>query len=189
MLAVATQTAGAYAIGVSFPGQRAWLSPSKKWKIECKEDKEHEGAFALVLENTSTGIKNEIFEGGSYCDVLWSLDESRIAITDWLGSNCSEIFIQRASERGAAKELPESKNSLNVISEEESAGHCYREAVYWDNSGRLYFRVFGHTDTNPSTGFIYYFRFDPKSGNSILISRESGPNCDAEAKVYAERRK
>lgn len=189
-LAVATQSIGAYAAGVTFPGRSACLSQSKKWKIECQADKEYEGAYALMLEDTSTGIKKEIFQGDRWCEVLWSQDESSIAITDWLGSNCSDISIQRVKKSGQVGKLPDIIQSVpNIIPEEELIGHCYREALYWDSIGRLYFRIFGHTDMNPSYGFIYYFRLDPKSGDSILISKESGPNCNTEDKIYAERNK
>jgi hypothetical protein len=188
MSAVATPSISVYAVGVPFPGKSTSLSPNQKWKIECLLDQQHEGAYALILENISTGKKSKIFEGGRNCQVLWSKDDSSLAITDWLGSNYSDIFILSTKEDGPVKQLPEIKNTQDIILKDELTGHCYWEAVYWDGDGRLYYRIFGHTDTNQSNGFIYYFRFEPRSGNSSLISKESSPSLDAEAKIYAERK-
>ena len=96
----------AFAAGASFgPAARTNTSPHQLWEIRSKQDKEHEGHYSLILRNRQTQREQEIFSGDRWCEVLWSADDSRIAITDWRGSDGSDILLKATNQKGSAKEL------------------------------------------------------------------------------------
>lgn len=161
--------------GTSFPGRQSTLSPKKSWRVQCEEDKVHEGAFELILHDLKHGTDNVVFSGGRWCEVLWRPDESYFAITDWGGSNCADILLMKAGEKGSAKRLDDLVKSSILrafVSAEEQQGHCYREALKWEADGRLRLRVFGHTDTVPSREFSHEFLMDPRDG-AITVVRQT----------------
>jgi hypothetical protein len=186
LLALAVLALGhtAYPKGVSFPGRDSCLSPGKSWKVICQVDKLHEGAFKLILRNLKKGSAKELFDGGRWCEVLWQKDESHLAITDWGGSNFSEILVQDPSQLGPARSLQDVINMATIrasVGREEFEGHCYWEALSWQADGRLRFRIFGHTD-NIAHGreFSHLFLVKlPEGSVSVLKSKGQNPQGGA----------
>jgi len=157
----------AYSKGISFPGRENCVSPKKSFKVSCRNDKSHEGACKLIIRDQKNGSERELFDGGRWCELLWQKDDSRIAITDWEGSNSSRILVFDAAKTDPAKDLSDiidMKAVRTKVSEDESGGHCYWEALSWRSNGQLRFRIFGHTDTNPSREFSHVFLVDLLQG-------------------------
>jgi hypothetical protein len=147
----------AFAEGATFgPAVRTNTSPKKLWEIRSEEDKEHEGAYSLILRNRKTGAERQIFRGGGWCEVLWSADDSQIAVTDWLGSDSSEILLVAVDQKGPAKSLADGA-ARAYLTKGEAVGHCYWEALKWEADGSLRIRAFGHTDERPLHEFVYEF--------------------------------
>ena len=164
----------AHTKGISFPGRGDCPSPRKSWKVICQEDKIHEGAFKLTLRDTKTGTGKVVFDGGRWCEVLWRNDESHFAITDWGGSNFSDILLQDPNKRGPARSLRDVIDMATIranVSQEEFQGHCYWEALRWEEDGQLCFRIFGHTDTARSRKFSHVFLVKLPAGTVTAIKK------------------
>ena len=173
----------AFPKGISFPGRDSCLSPGKLWKVTCQEDKVHEGVFKLILRNLKKGTEEHIFEGGRYCEVLWKKDESCLAITDWAGSNFSDILLHGSNQTGPGGSVRNIISMATIqasVSEEELVGLCYWEALSWEPDGRLRFRVFGHTDTTKSREFSHTFLVKlPARTLTLLKSTRPNPQGGA----------
>src|SRR5580704_5137540 len=91
----------AFSEGDVFPDATPSISPKQAWEIRSEQDKKHEGVYRLFLRNRRTGLQREIFSGERYCEVLWSPDDSHVAITDWAGSNLAEIYLLDMKETGS----------------------------------------------------------------------------------------
>ena len=159
--------AGCCGAGVSFPPARRCNSPDFQWTIRCVTE---EGLHKLFLSRLAASKEDFIYATGRSCDVLWSDDSERIAVTDWVGSNGTEIVLVNVSDPGNGVSL-QVKDLAKFVLNEELEGHCYFEALKWENAQRLLIRVFGHTDENPSHGFAYYFSVDTTSGVPRLVKK------------------
>ena len=98
-----------------------------------------------------------------------------MAITDWVGSNASDIYFLDATNPANATRL-EIWNVQQLVPSGELAGHCYYEALSWVGENQLNIRIFGHTDENPSHGFSYYISVDTTSGTGTLLRRMGTEN-------------
>jgi hypothetical protein len=166
--------------GVNLPTSQTSLSPDSRWFVRCETTKQSDGFLHTVYLGRSGEKKEEaIWQATRSCDVLWSADGRCLAITDWTGSNLSEIQIV---DVGTAKaHRLEVAGVEKLIQKEEMEGHFYYEALRWETSRRLQIRVFGHTDENPSHGFAYYLSVDIKSGDTKLLKKEDQePNQTAQ---------
>jgi hypothetical protein len=107
---------------------------------------------------------------------LWSADSQRIAVTDWAGSNMSEILLIDLAAPSKAVPL-DVANIQTIAQKDELTGHCYFEAVQWEGPQQLLIRVFGHTDNAHGHGFRYYLSVNTTSGFAKLVMKfdtESG---------------
>lgn len=161
--------AACYGAGTNLPTSQTSLSPDARWLVRCVRTKELDGYLHTIYLGPYGAKKEEaaIWQATRNCDVLWSADGERLAITDWSGSNVSEIQIVDVATAKTRR--------LNVagverlVRREEMEGHCYYEALRWETPERLQIRIFGHTDKNPSHGFAYYLSVDTQSGASSLM--------------------
>jgi hypothetical protein len=133
-------------------------------------------------------VERKISSCERWCEVLWSANDSQIAITDWLGSNTSEILLIRTDQKGYAI-LIDDEAARAYLTKEEMVGHCYWEALKWEKDGLLRIRAFGHTDDQPLHEFMYEFIFDPIKKSATLVKKESGPRSQAEQKIWASKEK
>jgi len=123
----------------------------------------------ILLRRFDALLETQIYASGRHCDVLWSTVGDKLAITDWSGSNHSEIYIVESSNASCRPLVVEEADKL--ISKDELEGHCYHEALSWDGASKLLIRIFGHTDANPSHGFSYYFLVDVATGSAKFIKK------------------
>jgi len=183
-----TETSCVFAEGVPFPSVSTNISPNKLWEIRSEQDKKNDGAYSLILRNRKTGVERRIFSGDRWCEVLWAAGDDKIAITDWLGSDSSEILLQNTSQEERAKPLADAA-ARAFLTKDELVGHCYWEALKWESGGQLRIRVFGHTDENPGHEFVYEFIFDPNKKSAILVKKDGGPDSRAEQRIWADKEK
>jgi len=95
----------AWGEGMEFPSARPSLSPQKRFEITSTNDAQNKDAFMLRLKNRNSGEQTEIFHGSRSCDVLWSDDDSSVAITDWSAGNQSGVLVLKTSQKVAATAL------------------------------------------------------------------------------------
>jgi len=113
------------------------------------------------------------------CDVLWSPDSKRLALTDWGGSDYSEIVLVEVGKEPGPVTLG-AQSFEKMMTWEESHGHCYCEAVQWLDGDRLQVRVFGHADQAPLHEFDYRFMVHVPSGLVTLSLKGEEANHTAE---------
>src|SRR4051794_36015133 len=93
---ITVSLAGVCALGAGyqFPSDRVSKSPNAKWKVVCKSpgSDNPDASHRLFLVRID-GRSRELRRFDRHCDILWSADSSHIAVTDWLGSNLSDILI------------------------------------------------------------------------------------------------
>jgi hypothetical protein len=173
--------AACWGAGVNFPKSRSSVSPDFRWLARCVTEKQADGFLHTVLLSRFGATKEEaIWQATRSCDVLWSDDGARLALTDWTGSNLSEIYVVDVAAPKARR--LEVAGVAKLILNEELSGHCYFEALRWEPNHRLAIRIFGHTDENPSHGFAYYLSVDASSGDAKLLKKEDQePNSEGSA--------
>jgi uncharacterized protein YecT (DUF1311 family) len=172
--------------GVNMPTARTCLSPDSHWRLRCETSAE--GASVIHLSRMGAKRESPIWNSTRNCDMLWSADSTRLAITDWTGSTDSEIAIV---DPATAKVHPLDVSDIKeLIPPHDLGGHCYYEALSWDTSHRLYIRVFGHPDQKPLHGFTYFFIVDIASGEAQLLLKEDeeGFDDDGLARLTVELR-
>jgi hypothetical protein len=163
----------AFGSGVKFPSQASVKakSPDGKWWVVWNDPSGHQSdpGHRLLLRSKATTFELRRFDRA--CDVLWSPDSSRIAVTDWLGSNLSDVFIYSPENQGLGKSLRDLFPGT-AISEPELTGHCYFAATKWLDGHRLGIRVFGHTDEVHAHTFEHKYVFDFGSGRFEAADRK-----------------
>ena len=146
--------------GVNFPSSSISVSPDGLWSVHCvtaPSGAEPIHQLFLIRGKSATGVP--IHATPRNCDVLWCSNGQRLAVTDHVGSNVSEIYLVDVSSPGQAQRL-EIKNLDKIVPKDELEGHCYLEALRWGNSLHLEIRIFGHTDENPSREFAHHLEVD-----------------------------
>jgi hypothetical protein len=160
LAALCSMVVPAVAGGFRFPSTRASQSPDGKWKVVCESPKkgDENSNHRLVLKRTGKTASTELHSFDRGCDVLWSPDSSHGALTDWLGSNISDVFIYSVTNSVTSISLQELFPN-GTIPETELRAHCYFEATRWLDHNRLSIRIFGHTDEVHSHDFEYSYIF------------------------------
>jgi hypothetical protein len=169
LLLVAIPTLGA---GAQFPSADSSTSPDGRWRVACKSPEDNSGH--LLLLKRIGGASVELRRFGRHCDTLWSPDSSHLAVTDWLGSNMSDVFIYSVTNSVTGKSVGD-LFPRGAIPEAELRGHCYFEATKWIDPHHLWVRVFGHTDEAHAHSFEHSYVFDLWSGHFEKVSNKA-PN-------------
>jgi hypothetical protein len=164
LLATCVAVCGA---GTNFPTFSSCSSPDWLWTIYSVASPD---GHTLHLSKLGSSENVAILKTERSCDVLWSNDGQRLAITDWSGSNLSDIYIVEVSEPRKTVRL-EVRDLWRIVSPDELDGHIYFEALNWNGPHELEIRAFGHTDENPSHGFAYYLLVDLVSGSAKMLRR------------------
>jgi hypothetical protein len=159
------------AAGLNFPSVRSSISPDLRWLVRCVTEEQRDGFLhSVLLSRFGTTKEALVWSCARSCDVLWSADSERLAITDWTGSSLSEIYIvERSAPKARRLEVAAIEK---LIQKDELEGHCYFEALRWEAEHQLAIRIFGHTDENPAHGFAYYLSVDTLSGVAKLVKKE-----------------
>ena len=165
--------------GSQFPSAAINKSPDSQWRVACRSPDDNSGHW-LLLERTG-GAAVQLRHFGRACDTLWSPDSSHLAVTDWLGSNMSDVFIYAVTNPATGKSVAE-LFPKGAIPHAELKGHCYFEAAKWIGPHHLQVRVFGHTDEAHAHSFEHAYVFDLRSGRFEKVSNKA-PNKPAPGKA------
>lgn len=179
----------ASALGVRFPLAKASYSPDRQWHVVLHTDTTKDvGVHTLYLKKSSSADSTGIFAFDRGCDLLWNRNAEIAAITDWRGSNTSEIHLLDLRKVSHCQRLKELVPSLgSELSLSEAHGHLYWEAVSWKSAGELEIRAYGHTDEAPSHGFLFRYLVDIAHGNCRLIEQKTSSATVIEQQIRIER--
>jgi hypothetical protein len=129
-----------------FPSNSKIRSPDGKWTIACESPSDASGHTLLLSPARGETIALHRFD--RHVDAVWSPDSLRLAVTDWLGSDTSDVFIYTLTNLTHAVTVRQMLPRW-AISDAELRGHCYFTATKWMDAHRLKVRVTGHTDEPP----------------------------------------
>jgi hypothetical protein len=171
---IAVLLAGIPALSASaqFPSADSSKSPHRKWQVTCKSSEDNSGHLLVLTRIGGASVELRLF--GRHCSTLWSEDGSHLAVTDWLGSNMSDVFIYSVTNAATGKSLADLLPK-GAIPREQLGGHCYFEATNWIDPRHLRVRVFGHTEQARGRSFEHVYVFDLRSGNFEQLGKRS-PN-------------
>ena len=157
-------------VATSFPGPGRCSSPDGRYSIVCKEASATE-AHRLVLKNRASGTSSLIHSFNRHVSVLWAPDSRHFAITDWVGSDGSNVVVMA----GAAPSTPIVLNPARIraggsiqLAEDH---HLYVEASRWLSGQELLLRVHGYGEVHPN-GFERFFVYNIHAQS--IIERPAG---------------
>ena len=157
----------AFGAGFPFPSSGSSKSPDGRWTLICKtsENRTNDLWHSIILTDRHGGVFR-LLNFGRHCDALWSPNSSRVALTDWSGSDISDILICSVANPESHVLLSDvCTRSRMPIAPEECSGHCYFEASKWLDGNRLRVRVFGNSNEKVSRSFEHRYVFDAARGS------------------------
>jgi hypothetical protein len=137
---------------VKFPRTNAAIDPSKRFKVVWKEATDTSDHY-LILRDLKSRRWRKIVDFGRSVDFLWAPDGNSFAITNWVGSNCSEAWI--GFPKDSSKHVNLEYNSPQVSENH----HVYYEILRWRNSSSVLLKIWGYGEHDPD-GFEKYFEAD-----------------------------
>jgi hypothetical protein len=162
-------SAAAGAAGIAFPGPSFVVSPDSQWVVHCRGGL-RQGYLLEASRSRDTGW-TQLWVVARRCDVLWRRDGNAVALTDWYGSNASQVVVVDLEHPDGKTPLLGLVPSLSeFLRKEERKGHLYWEALEW-NGDSLRIRAFGHTDGFPFHGFSYEFLVNPTRRTALLLRK------------------
>lgn len=146
---------------VSFPGpSKEAPDPTGKYVVVWSDSKPHE----LFVKDLKDQNILPLLAFDRHVDVLWSINGKLLAITDWGGSDYSNVFIYFPNKSKTPVDLKTAfKNALGELVEIEKNHHVYFEALEWNDQELLKFKIHGYGDYNPN-GFEKVFEYNSANG-------------------------
>jgi hypothetical protein len=131
-----------------FPGpETRALDPTGRYAVVwVAADQARSGSrHTLILEDVASGRTRPLRVFDHWVTVLWVPGSRRLAVTDGIADDRSEVWVYRADEPA----VPESVSALlerqrrGVLKFAAGADHLYLEAVRWFDEETLVVRVWG----------------------------------------------
>lgn len=138
----------AIAAGITFPGEVTEVSaPLKKCSVKYENigTAGPYGPHGLFFVDSATRESKFIIGFERFVEVLWSPEGTFLAITNWFGSNVSELFVARVTSLNTLEirdVLEVAEGDLPGESEIENLNE-YFEALSWETSSILKFKIQG----------------------------------------------
>ena len=178
--------------GISFPNKTSCVSPDLKWQIVRRSEpqKDSSSIHRLFLSRFGSQKESYLYGFDRSCEVLWTDNGERLAITDWLGSSLSDVYLVETDPIVVTRlEIPDI--SKIVLPEDLDASHVYWEAFKWEAPNQLLVRIFGHTDVQGprNHAFTYYLLVDINSKETTLKRKEDKyPDFEKEKQIGSASR-
>lgn len=155
------------AAGITFPGAKLETpSPMSKYSVRYNTiDAEGPyGPHGLFLVDSATGESKLVLGFERSADVLWSPDGQFLAVTNWFGSNVSEVFVFQLTSLEKVEIRSVLKKAIGIFPWERAIENLseYFEALSWETSSTLKVRVNGHglREGNGVENFEKYYLYD-----------------------------
>jgi hypothetical protein len=146
--------------GPSFPSEnREIRDPLCHYAIIWEEPLTQCKPHGLLLKDLRTGSLSKLLEFYRSVDVLWAPNGRFVAVTDWTGSNISQILLFQPGKKKPLNLADELRHSLGIQPEVSSNHHVHFEALSWEGDKKLRFKVFGYGD-HDRNGFEHYYEYD-----------------------------
>lgn len=145
----------------SFPEESEYPSPDKRYVI-VEINNRREPYHTVFLRDNARGTQRKLFTYGRHISLLWNISGTTFAVTDYVGSNSSQVSVYAVDEGRAPvraldllfSELPE--DARKALRAELTNHHVYLEASAWVAPTVLSVEVSGHGSANPG-GFKRFY--------------------------------
>lgn len=148
---------------VSFPGSRAEVkSPDGHFLVRNVDSLTRQPAHVLLLIDTKTGQKTQVYGYGRHVDILWSPGSSAFAVNDYEGSSESHPLLFTSPWTGEPVDLRKqllsyfrTRSKTDIMLENH---HVYLVAERWLTNNKILCRLNAYGDTNPkgiSRDYVY----------------------------------
>lgn len=135
-LALATESAFANARTASFPKESEYRSPDKRYVI-VGVNSDREPHHTVFLRDNVRGSRRKLFTYGRSVALLWNINSTTFAVTDYVGSDSAQVSVYSVDERCAPvqvldlllNQVPE--NARTTLRAELTNHHEYLEASAW----------------------------------------------------------
>ncbi len=136
-----------------FPSAELCASPDRVWVLFHDGMKRNSTIFHwLMLLKNDAQFPNSIYCTTTAFEASWSQDSRRFAVTDFVGHNSSELFVENVEELGRRpvniRPLIEEHFPLRVMS-----APMFVKAYRWTTDGRLVVRAIGRVEEEPCDEF------------------------------------
>ena len=161
ILALLLLAAGVPVAEVTFPNHDHAADPTGRRDVVYRELDYESGQdpHELSLLDLRSGERRRLLTFGRHAAVLWSSDGNSLAITDWGGSDVSTVYVFLAESTQGPVDLDEElTRTFGPLPELKKNHHVYLEAVRWQNSRTLRFRLSGYGD-HDQNGFDELFDY------------------------------
>jgi len=153
------------AAGPSFPSKITEIpAPSGHYAVTWKQGgSTEEEPNQLFLKNLSSGRVTKILEFHRQVNILWAPNGRFVAVTDWTGSNVSQVLLFQPGKKKVINLADCLHHSLGKQPDISKSVHVYFEAISWKGPKKLLFKVFGDAQDSGDSGlrgFEHYFEFD-----------------------------
>jgi hypothetical protein len=146
----------------SFPKESNYASPDKRHVI-VGINSDHKPYHTVFLRDAVHGTQHKLFTYGRSINLLWNANSATFAVTDYVGSDSSQVSAFSVDEQRAPvrvldlllDELPE--DARKKLRTELTNHHVYVEASAWLAPTVLSVRISGYGDANPN-GFHRLYR-------------------------------
>ena len=132
------------------PDGQTCTDPSGRFSIHWQQATDKTShCLSLISEGSRNATQFYAFNRSA--DILWSPSGNRFAVTDWGGSDFSEVWVIESrnptNQVNAEDCLP-----YKVVQEAKKNHHLYFEAKKWISEDRLIIRAWGHGWKEDGTG-------------------------------------
>ena len=154
---------------VRFPGPKIhYRSADGRYEVYNVDPSADDQTHKILLYDRVQKNSRELLSYGRHVDVLWSPTGSRLAITDFAGSNLATVLVYDFSGGYEPVDLDfELRKRMPSDRDVFENHHCYVEARGWLDSNRLKLKVWGYGDRDPS-GFTLWLEYQIGSGIRVL---------------------
>ena len=148
--------------GTSFPGVEQLPAPMGRFVVRYfAPTAKVEGQHEVRVVDRTTGMSCWSFKFMRSIDVLSSPVGTAFAVTDWTGSNTSDLTVIVPAESCRVISLPEELlHSLGEAAIPKDTNHVYFEAQSWRTEKVLRFHVWGDTGSSVRKDFNLEFEYE-----------------------------
>ncbi len=139
--------------GVPFPGvEKSADSPDGRFSVVwVPADEAAGGQHRLLLRDKSSGRERPLQVFDRWVTVLWASSSTRVAVTDGVGTDSSEVRVYRTDDLALPIDVRQvlEADGRKRLGFTAGADHCYIEAVDWVSDTELVVRVWGYGGAKP----------------------------------------
>ena len=146
---------------ITVPGPtNSLVDPTNRFSVECiKSSDSSDHQLLLVFHCIKSGRSKMLLSFARSADLEWSPDGNALAITDWIGSNVSEVLVFVPAHSYKLLNVDQSIVAFSKpLRSRQPVSHQYFEALGWRNASILRIQVSGRSERT-TFAFKYCYEY------------------------------